>query len=88
MSPVAIVLLVAAAVLLVAAESARLRRPVARSSHSSRTAASGARFRGRRRGRGKPKLEIVRPESEEFARSVERDLAALPTIDEHDVKRR
>jgi hypothetical protein len=35
----------------------------------------------------RPKLELVRPETEEFQRSVERDLAALPTIDEHDVKR-
>jgi hypothetical protein len=85
MSIVAIVLLVAAAALLVMAESARFRRPVAR---APRKAVSASRFRPRRRGRTRPKLEIVRPESEEFARSVERDLAALPTIDEHDVKRR
>jgi hypothetical protein len=85
MSIVAIVLLVAAAALLVLAESTRFRRPVAR---TPRKAVSASRFRARRRGRTRPKLEIVRPESEEFARSVERDLAALPTIDEHDVKRR
>jgi hypothetical protein len=84
MSPVAIVLLVAAAALLVLAESARFRRPASR---APRRVASAPRFRARR-ARAKPKLEIVRPESEEFARSVERDLAALPTIDEHDVKRR
>jgi hypothetical protein len=83
MSPVGIVLLVAAAVLLVAAEWTRIRRPAAPAPR-----ARAARFPERRRVRGRPKLEVVRPESEEFARSVERDLAALPTIDEHDVKRR
>jgi hypothetical protein len=85
MSPVAIVLLVAAAALLVLAESARFRRPLLRGPHR---VARVSRFGARRRARARPKLEIVRPESEEFARSVERDLAALPTIDEHDVKRR
>ena len=81
MSPVAIGLLVAAAVLLVATEWSRFERRSARTS-------GGPGWRARRRARSRPKLEIVRPESEEFARSVERDLAALPTIDEHDVKRR
>lgn len=84
MSPVAIVLLVAAAALLGAAEWSRLGRPAARSSRPSRAVG----VHRRRRNRKGPKLEIVHPESEEFARSVERDLAALPTIDEHDVKRR
>jgi len=46
--------------------------------------------RGRVRARKKAKLRVVSPseEEEEFARSVERDLAALPTIDERDAKRR
>ena len=83
MSPVAIVLLVAAAVLLVATEWTRFRRPAPPALRSGR-----GRFSERRRIRSRPKLELVAPESEEFARSVERDLAALPTIDEHDVKRR
>jgi hypothetical protein len=83
MSPIGIVLLVVAAVLVVAVEWTRIRRPAARSSGLSMRSS----WRQGRRRRGRPKLEIVRPESEEFARSVERDLAALPTIDEHDVKR-
>jgi hypothetical protein len=83
MSPVAIVLLVAAAVLLVAAEWTRFRRPASRAPRARTRQLSG-----RRRVRSRAKLEVVRPESEEFARSVEQDLAALPTIDEHDVKRR
>jgi hypothetical protein len=44
--------------------------------------------RSRARTRRKQKLRVVQPDSEEFARAVERDLAALPTIDEHDAKRR
>jgi len=82
MSPIGIALLVVAAVLVVAVEWTKIRRPAARSSVSMRSG-----WRQGRRRRGRPKLEIVRPESEEFARSVERDLASLPTIDEHDVKR-
>lgn len=96
MSPVAIVLLVAAAVLLVACEWPRLgktgrvadRRPRTRSTHTSRTSRSShglARFSPARRRR--PKLQVVHSESEEFVRSVQQDLARLPTIDEHDVKR-
>jgi hypothetical protein len=42
----------------------------------------------RRRSKSKANLQVVRPDSEDFARSVERDLAALPTIDEQDAKRR
>jgi hypothetical protein len=77
MSVIGVVLLVAAVALLVAAEWHRF----------------GARFgagaqRRRRRSQQKAKLRVVHPETEEFARSVERDLAALPTIDEHDAKRR
>ena len=83
MSPVAIVLLVAAAVLLAASEWPRFGRRLSRPPRAARV----PRWHAPRR-KGKPKLELVHPESEEFARSVERDLAALPTIDEHDVKRR
>jgi hypothetical protein len=77
MSPIAIVLLVAAVVLVVAAEWGRI--------------AGGRRFSTRReraRRRQKANLRVVPSDSEEFARSVERDLASLPTIDEHDAKRR
>ena len=44
----------------------------------------------RRRDRAKRKanLTVIRSESEEFAASVERDLAELPTIEERDRKRR
>ncbi len=77
MSPIAVALLVAAVVLVVAAEWPRL---------SARAAVPKAPRRKRRRS--KANLQVVRPDSEDFARSVERDLAALPTIDEHDAKRR
>jgi hypothetical protein len=41
--------------------------------------------RGRRRAARKAKLRVVDSgHDEEFVRAVERDLAALPTIDEHD----
>ena len=76
MSIVAVVLLVAAVVLLAAAELPRLagRRG---------TAATFARRQPKRRNRH---LRVVRDEvrdeeSDEFARSVERDLANLPTYD-------
>jgi hypothetical protein len=75
----AVVLLVAAVVLVVAAEWPRLAALVGADTR-----------RGRERARKKAKLRVVSPseEEEEFARSVERDLAALPTIDERDAKRR
>lgn len=71
----AVVLLAAAVVLLAAAEWPRL--------------AGGVNLRLRRRRRAK--LRVVTDETNEtddFAKSVERDLAALPTIDEQDLKRR
>jgi hypothetical protein len=43
--------------------------------------------RSRERARRKASLRVVQDdenETEEFARSVERDLAKLPTIEEHD----
>ncbi|MGH3001867.1 MAG: hypothetical protein ACRDM1_04240 [Gaiellaceae bacterium] len=85
MSVIAIVLLALAAGLVVAVEwplvSRRLgiagRQPVLR--------------RRRPAGQGKRRASHLRvvddEDSDEFARSVERDLASLPTIDEHDRKR-
>jgi hypothetical protein len=75
-SLIAIVLLVAAVALVTAAEWPRLSRLVGADDRQSR-----------RRARRKSQLHVVRPDSEEFARAVERDLAALPTIDERDAKR-
>jgi hypothetical protein len=79
MSLMAIVLLVAAVALLGAAEWPRLMSAIGVDAR-----------RERLRRRKKANLRVVPPlsESEEFARSVERDLASLPTIDEHDAKRR
>jgi hypothetical protein len=74
-----VVLLVAAAALLVAAEWHRF---------GVRVPAGPKRPRRRARQKSKSQLRVVHPETEEFARSVERDLAALPTIDEQDAKRR
>ena len=75
----AVVLLAAAVLLLVAAEWPRLARHV-----------GSVDVRARKRARRKANLTVVRAEpdeADEFARAVERDLAALPTIDEHDRKR-
>ena len=77
MSPFAVALLVLAAVLIVAAEWQRFGTKLAR----------GARPQRKRR-RGRARLTVVRPDSEEFARAVERDLAALPTTDEKDANHR
>ncbi len=77
MSPVAVALLIAAAVLVVATEWSRV---------SGRFGAVGR--RSRKREQRKAALRVVHPDSEEFQRAVERDLAALPTIDERDAKRR
>jgi hypothetical protein len=42
----------------------------------------------RRRARRKSRLRVVETDpDDDFARSVERDLAALPTIDEHEPRR-
>ncbi len=76
MSAFAVVLLIAAAALLVATEWNRLSGLFGVESR-----------RERRHARRRAKLHVVPSESEEFARAVERDLASLPTIDEHDAKR-
>ena len=70
-----LILLVLAAVLAVAVEKPRLDR---------RFGAAARRDRERRKR--KRQLRVVTPddESEEFIRSVQRDLDALPTIEERD----
>jgi hypothetical protein len=78
-SLVAVVLLVAAVVLLVAAEWPRIA--------GRRRTTLPLRPPRARRGR-KPQLHVVKSDSDDFARSVERDLASLPTIDERDAKKR
>jgi len=72
-SPFAIVLLVAAVALLGAAEW-------------SRVAKLGDARRSRNRARRRSRLRVVEqtPDHDDFERSVQRDLAALPTIDDHD----
>jgi hypothetical protein len=77
-SPFAFVLLLVAVVLVAAAEWPRVSR------------AFGTDGRRRReRSRRKARLRVVRSEEDDdFVRAVERDLAALPTIDEQDAKKR
>jgi hypothetical protein len=76
-SPFAVVLLIAAAVVLAAAEWPRLQRKLGTDARSKRA-----------RDKRKRQWRVVRsePESEsdEFARAVERDLASLPTTDDRD----
>jgi hypothetical protein len=82
-SVIAVVLLAAAVVLLAAAEWPRLSRRVGAEAWQSR-----------RRARRKSQLRVIPgdadepDESDEFARSVERDLASLPTFDPRDAKKR
>jgi hypothetical protein len=66
-------LLACAVVVLIAAEWPRLSR---------RLGLTGRRERARAKRR--PNLTLVENDSDDFAASVERDLAQLPTIDEHD----
>jgi hypothetical protein len=70
-----LLLLVLAAVLAVAVEKPRLEKRFGTSAR-----------RDRDRQRRKKQLRVVTPddESEEFIRSVQRDLDALPTIEERD----
>jgi hypothetical protein len=78
-SIVAIVLLLAAVALVVAAEWQHVAGRIG--------GTAGGRPRARR-PRRKQHLRVVSDEpDDDFARSVERDLAALPTIDERDRKR-
>ena len=70
-----LVLLVLAAALAVAVDRPRLERRF-----------GGAARKDRERQKRKKQLRVVTPddESEEFIRSVQRDLDALPTIEERD----
>jgi uncharacterized membrane protein YcjF (UPF0283 family) len=71
----AIVLIGAAVVLLAAAEWTRLAK-------------LGDVRSERKRARRRSRLHVVENDpDDDFARSVERDLAALPTIDEHEPRR-
>lgn len=68
-----IVLLIAAVVVVIGAEWSRVNGLV------------GADARRRReRSKRKASFRVIRTEEEEFAASVERDLAELPTIEEKD----
>jgi flagellar biosynthesis/type III secretory pathway M-ring protein FliF/YscJ len=72
-----LVVLVLAAALVVAVERPRLERAFGRSARKERD-----------RRRRKARLRVVEPEpqddSDEFVRSVQRDLDSLPTIEERD----
>jgi hypothetical protein len=78
MSVFAVALLVLAVALVIAAEWHRVGGKIR----------PEIRGRQRRRSRSKAPLRVVPPDSEEFARAVERDLAALPTTDEQDANHR
>jgi hypothetical protein len=76
----AVVLLVAAVVLVAAAQWPALSRRFG-------VEARGERRRAKRKS--KSKLRVVEPsQDEDFVRAVERDLAALPTTDEQDARNR
>lgn len=70
-----LVVLVLAAALVVAVERPRLERAFGQTARKERD-----------RRRRKAKLRVVEPEddSDDFVRSVQRDLDALPTIEERD----
>lgn len=77
MSPIAFALLAAAIVLLGATEWPRISGLLGIDGPSRRE-----------RKRRKSNLRVVRTETDEFARSVERDLAALPTVEDREPKSR
>jgi hypothetical protein len=68
-----IVLLVLAVVVVIGAEWARVGKAVGADAR-----------RQRERSRRKASFKVIRSEEEEFAESVQRDLAELPTIEEKD----
>lgn len=72
-----LVVLVLAAALVVAVERPRLGRQFG---------ASARKERERKRRKAQLRVVTADDESEEFARSVQRDLDALPTIEERDRK--
>ena len=69
-------LLVLAAAVVIAAEWPRLGRFVGADARKQRE-----------RRRRKASFKVIRSEEEEFAESVQRDLAELPTIEEKDRRR-
>jgi hypothetical protein len=71
-----IVLLVLAAAVLIGAEWSRVGRFVGADAR-----------RQRERKKRKASFKVIRSEEEEFAESVQRDLAELPTIEEKDRRR-
>ena len=74
MSPFAVIMLVAALALVVAVHPGKLPQRL-----------SAEARRSRKRGRRKAALRIVESDpDDDFAAAVERDLAALPTIDDRD----
>jgi hypothetical protein len=82
-SPIAIVLLAAAGALLIATEWRAMSRRLGRDGRSAR-----------QRQRRKAGLRVVPSlrddglhDEDDFVRAVERDLAALPTIDERDLRK-
>ena len=76
MSWVWLLLLACAVAVLLAAEWPRVGDRFARFGPSGR--------RARTRARRKSQLTLLRPEDDDFAKSVERDLAQLPTTRERD----
>ena len=68
-----IVLLILAVAVVIGAEWARVGKIIGADAR-----------RQRDRTRRKARLKVIRTEEEEFAASVERDLADLPTIEERD----
>jgi hypothetical protein len=72
-SVIAVVLLVAAVVLLAAMEWPRIARRTGLDTNVRHE-----------RKRRKSHLRVVEAENDDFAKAVERDLAALPTIDDRD----
>jgi hypothetical protein len=76
-SLIGVVLLIAAVVLVVAAEWPRIGKRVGIDDDARRE-----------RRRRKSHLRVVEDETDDFARAVERDLANLPTIDPREQKKR
>ena len=72
-----IVLLALAAAVVIAAEWQRVGRVTEK-------LAGGEARKARERKKRKASLKLIRSEEEEFAESVQRDLAELPTIEEKD----
>ena len=72
----AVVLLVCAVAVVVGAEWPRLDRKVGLDAR-----------RRRERSRRKRNLKVLRTDTDEFAASVQRDLANLPTIEEREERR-